>query len=134
MSNPVRGLLTPFQRDQRRDVASGTGPALLESKVVQVLATERPSKADPASTNPSVPSSASRCDGKISSASPPSEAIHVARGPAPPPPGPAARRSDARTTFERSMTPASRRSPCSSYPARPRSLQTTGARSTRSSN
>lgn len=40
MPDVPRGLLTPFQRDQRRDFASGTGPALLESKVVQVLATE----------------------------------------------------------------------------------------------
>jgi uncharacterized protein len=35
-----KGLLTPFRRDQKRDVASGTGAALLASKVEQVLATE----------------------------------------------------------------------------------------------
>jgi hypothetical protein len=35
-----RGLLTPFQRDRKRDFASGEGDALLSSKVEQVLATE----------------------------------------------------------------------------------------------
>jgi len=34
------GLLLPFRRDQKRDFASGSGPDLLKSKVVQVLGTE----------------------------------------------------------------------------------------------
>jgi len=36
----LRGLLTPFQRDRKRDFASGEGDDLLASKVEQVLATE----------------------------------------------------------------------------------------------
>jgi hypothetical protein len=36
----LRGLLTPFQRDRKRDFASGEGDALLSSKVEQGLATE----------------------------------------------------------------------------------------------
>lgn len=39
MTTP-RGLLTPFQRDRKRDFASGEGDDLLASKVEQVLATE----------------------------------------------------------------------------------------------
>jgi hypothetical protein len=39
MTTP-RGLLTPFQRDRKRDFASGEGDDLLASKVGQVLATE----------------------------------------------------------------------------------------------
>jgi hypothetical protein len=35
-----KGLLTPFMRDRKRDFASATGPELLASKVVQVIATE----------------------------------------------------------------------------------------------
>ena len=34
------GLLIPFRRDRKRDFASGTGAALLRSKVLQALATE----------------------------------------------------------------------------------------------
>lgn len=34
------GLLTPFRRDKKSDFASGSGPDLLKSKVIQVLATE----------------------------------------------------------------------------------------------
>lgn len=34
------GLLTPFQRDKKRDFASGSGDALLASKVRQALLTE----------------------------------------------------------------------------------------------
>lgn len=33
-------LLTPFRRDRKRDFASGSGPALVRSKVLQVLMTE----------------------------------------------------------------------------------------------
>jgi hypothetical protein len=36
----LRGLLTPFRRDRKRDFASGDGDDLLASKVLQVLATE----------------------------------------------------------------------------------------------
>ena len=36
----VRGLLTPFRRDRKRDFASGEGDDLLDSQVEQVLATE----------------------------------------------------------------------------------------------
>jgi hypothetical protein len=36
----VRGLLTPFRRDRKRDFASSDGDELLASKVMQVLATE----------------------------------------------------------------------------------------------
>jgi phage gp46-like protein len=39
MTTP-RGLLTPFQRDRKRDFASGERDDLLASKVEQVLATE----------------------------------------------------------------------------------------------
>lgn len=39
MTTP-RGLLAPFQRDRKRDFASGEGDDLLASKVEQVLATE----------------------------------------------------------------------------------------------
>jgi len=35
-----RGLLAPFQRDRKRDFASGEGDDLLASKVEQVLSTE----------------------------------------------------------------------------------------------
>jgi uncharacterized protein len=35
-----RGILLPFRRDQKRDVASGAGAELLASKVEQALATE----------------------------------------------------------------------------------------------
>lgn len=35
-----RGILTPFQRDQRQDVANGTGMTLRRAKLEQVLATE----------------------------------------------------------------------------------------------
>jgi len=35
-----RGLMAPFRRDRKRDLASGSGLELLVSKVVQVLATE----------------------------------------------------------------------------------------------
>jgi len=34
------GLLTPFQRDRKRDFAHGDGPALAQSMVAQVLLTE----------------------------------------------------------------------------------------------
>jgi hypothetical protein len=34
------GLCLPFRRDQKRDFASGSGPLLLVSKVVQVLGTD----------------------------------------------------------------------------------------------
>jgi len=34
------GLLTPFQRDKKRDFASGTGAELLRAKVTQALMTE----------------------------------------------------------------------------------------------
>jgi hypothetical protein len=34
-----RNLLVPFRRDRKRDLASGTGPELLASKVRQVLLT-----------------------------------------------------------------------------------------------
>ncbi len=40
MSLNRRGLLSPFRRDKKRDFASGSGPELLKSKVVQALATE----------------------------------------------------------------------------------------------
>ena len=39
MSEPVQGLLTPFRRDRKRDFASGSGAALLASKVLQALMT-----------------------------------------------------------------------------------------------
>ncbi len=35
-----RGLMAPFRRDRKRDLASATGLELLVSKVLQVLATE----------------------------------------------------------------------------------------------
>lgn len=35
----VRGIVTPFQRDQISDFASGTGAALLRSKIGQILGT-----------------------------------------------------------------------------------------------
>jgi len=35
-----RGIVLPFRRDQKRDVASGMGPKLLISKVKQVLLTD----------------------------------------------------------------------------------------------
>ena len=35
-----RGLLAPLRRDLKCDFASGTGPELLRSKVIQVLMTE----------------------------------------------------------------------------------------------
>ncbi len=41
MSDSSRlGLLTPFRRDKKRDFASGSGEALLASKVRQALLTE----------------------------------------------------------------------------------------------
>lgn len=40
MNDPLTGLLTPLRRDQKRDFASGSGPELLRSKVIQALATE----------------------------------------------------------------------------------------------
>jgi phage gp46-like protein len=40
VANPIQGLLAPFRRDQKNDFASGSGPDLLTSKVVQVLGTE----------------------------------------------------------------------------------------------
>jgi hypothetical protein len=40
MTTERRGLIAPFRRDRKRDLASGTGLELLVSKVVQVLATE----------------------------------------------------------------------------------------------
>jgi phage baseplate assembly protein W len=36
----LRGLLTPFRRDRKRDFASDDGDDLLASKVLEVLATE----------------------------------------------------------------------------------------------
>lgn len=36
----LHGLLTPFRRDRKRDFASGRGPELLRSKVLQALMTE----------------------------------------------------------------------------------------------
>lgn len=39
MTTEQRGLITPFQRDRQRDFASGTGPELLRSKVLQVILT-----------------------------------------------------------------------------------------------
>lgn len=38
--NGQRNVLTPFRRDRKRDFASGSGPALVRSKVLQVLMTE----------------------------------------------------------------------------------------------
>lgn len=40
MLNEKDGLLTPFRRDRKRDFASGSGRALLASKVRQALLTE----------------------------------------------------------------------------------------------
>ncbi|NRD63333.1 hypothetical protein HRD49_16395 [Corallococcus exiguus] len=40
MSRAPQNLLVPFRRDRKRDFASGTGAALLASKVRQVLLTE----------------------------------------------------------------------------------------------
>src|ERR1700759_2191501 len=40
MDDSPTGLLTPLRRDQKRDFASGSGPELLRSKVIQALATE----------------------------------------------------------------------------------------------
>jgi hypothetical protein len=39
MAGP-RGLITPFRRDRKRDFANDDGNALLDSKVLQVIATE----------------------------------------------------------------------------------------------
>ena len=39
MNQPLNGLLIPFRRDKKRDFASGSGPDLLASKVLQVLMT-----------------------------------------------------------------------------------------------
>ena len=39
MSEPPKGLLTPFTRDLKRDFASGSGGDLLASKVLQALMT-----------------------------------------------------------------------------------------------
>ena len=36
----LRGLLTPFRRDRKRDFAAGSGAALLRAKVLQALMTE----------------------------------------------------------------------------------------------
>jgi phage gp46-like protein len=40
MDDSPTGLLSPLRRDQKRDFASGSGPELLRSKVIQALATE----------------------------------------------------------------------------------------------
>jgi phage baseplate assembly protein W len=40
MNDSPTGLLSPLRRDQKRDFASGSGPELLRSKVIQALATE----------------------------------------------------------------------------------------------
>lgn len=40
MNDSPTGLLAPLRRDQKRDFASGSGPELLRSKVIQALATE----------------------------------------------------------------------------------------------
>ena len=40
MTIELAGLLTPLKRDRKRDFASGSGPELLKSKVIQVLMTE----------------------------------------------------------------------------------------------
>lgn len=40
MNSGPRNLLIPLRRDLKRDLASGTGDALLRSQVTQVLATE----------------------------------------------------------------------------------------------
>jgi Bacteriophage baseplate protein W len=39
MSDEPRNLLIPFRRDKKRDFASGSGPDLLRSKVLQALMT-----------------------------------------------------------------------------------------------
>ncbi len=39
MSDSPVGILVPFRRDKKRDVASGSGAELLRSKVLQVLLT-----------------------------------------------------------------------------------------------
>ncbi len=40
MTDRLTSILTPFRRDRKRDIASGSGPELLKSKVIQALATE----------------------------------------------------------------------------------------------
>ena len=40
MTTKQAGILSPFRRDRKMDFASGSGPELLKSKVVQVLMTE----------------------------------------------------------------------------------------------
>ncbi len=40
MTDRLTSILTPFRRDRKRDIASGSGPVLLKSKVIQALATE----------------------------------------------------------------------------------------------
>lgn len=40
MSKPPINLLTPFRRDRKSDFASGSGPSLTRSKVLQILLTE----------------------------------------------------------------------------------------------
>lgn len=40
MSADARGLIAPFRRDRKRDLASGTGVELLRSKIEQVLMTQ----------------------------------------------------------------------------------------------
>ena len=39
MTDEQRNILNPFRRDRKRDFASGTGPELLRSKVLQALIT-----------------------------------------------------------------------------------------------
>lgn len=40
MTRVPTNLITPFRRDRKRDFASDSGPALVRSKVLQVLMTE----------------------------------------------------------------------------------------------
>jgi len=39
MTDEQRNILNPFRRDRKRDFASGTGPELLRSKVLQAIMT-----------------------------------------------------------------------------------------------
>jgi phage baseplate assembly protein W len=39
MNDKQRNILNPFRRDRKRDFASGTGPELLRSKVLQAIMT-----------------------------------------------------------------------------------------------
>jgi hypothetical protein len=43
MTLPVRGLLIPFRRDEKRDFANGTGDELQRSKARQEALTDGPS-------------------------------------------------------------------------------------------